>query len=264
MGGPYRLPSQFLWAQKYSGHSLSFHCIKNSKGIAIMTTSGHNSVHAVSSFAGADEEFEAAWRDPNCTQFALPPLDVNKVLNEHYTVKPPIRFTRSMLWDMVLKKAWDPNTYISYLASDGRSWGRHNLEEGCEEFFRSSVQAAWISKERGQVLENVFIDRNEFLSHAYPGRSLTLRRILSLGRGEMTNDKRDHLYAGHHQPLFHVEHGAGGSESEPLNVWRIVFLTESNDQRFTEPFKQMINSGLLPGFLAIYIERDLHRHLRRL
>jgi hypothetical protein len=41
-----------------------------------MTTSRHNTLHAVSSFAGGEEEFEAAWRDPNCTQFALPPLDV--------------------------------------------------------------------------------------------------------------------------------------------------------------------------------------------
>jgi hypothetical protein len=82
----------------------------------IMTTSRHNPLHAVSSFADAEDEFEAAWRDPNGTQFALPPLDVDKVLNEHYTVKPPIRLTRSMLWDMEMKKAWDPSTYISYLA----------------------------------------------------------------------------------------------------------------------------------------------------
>jgi hypothetical protein len=71
---PRRKPSQFLEAQKYSDPSLSFQCIKNRKGIAIMTTSRHNTVHAVSSFAGAEEEFEAAWRDPNCTQFALPPV----------------------------------------------------------------------------------------------------------------------------------------------------------------------------------------------
>jgi len=216
-----------------------------------MTTSRHNTLHAVSSFAGAEEEFGAAWRDPNCTQFALPPLNVNKVLNERYTVKPPLRFTRSMLWDMETKKAWDPSTYISYVASDGRSWGRHNLEAGCEGFFRSTVQTAWISQERGQVLEDVFINHND-------------RRILFLGRREMTNDKGEHLYAGRHQPLFHVEHAAGGSEPEPLNVWRIVILTENNDQRFTEPFKQMIKTGLLPGFLEIYIERDLHGQLRRL
>jgi hypothetical protein len=118
--------------------------------------------------------------------------------------------------------------------------------------------------ERGQVLEDVFINHHEFLSDAYPGPSLTVRRILSLGHREMTDDKGKHLYAGHHEPLFHVEHGAGGSESEPLNAWRIVFLTEKNDQRFTEPFKQVIKPGPPPALLEPYIERDLHRQLRRL
>ena len=54
--------------------------------------------------------------------------------------------------------------------------------------------------------------------------------------------------------LFHVEHGAGGSELEPLNAWRIVFLTESNDQRFTEPFKHIDQDGTAPGLFG-----DLHR-----
>ena len=80
----------------------------------------------------------------------------------------------------------------------------------------------------------------------------------------MTDDKGKHLYAGHHERLFHVEHGAGGSELEPLNSWRIVFLTEKNDQRFTEPFKQVIKPGPPPALLEPYIERDLHRQLRRL
>jgi hypothetical protein len=48
----------------------------------------------------------------------------------------------------------------------------------------------------------------------------------------------ERLYAGHHQPLFHVERAARGSESEPLNAGRIVILTENNDQRFTEPFNK--------------------------
>jgi hypothetical protein len=129
-------------------------------------------------------------------------------------------------------------------------WGRHNLEDGCEGFSRSSMQIAWISQERGHVLEDVFINRND-------------RRIFFLGRPEMTNDKGQRIFADAFQPLFHVEHAAGGSESELLNVWRIVLLTENNDQRFTEPFRQMIKAGLLPGFLEIYIERDLRTALSR-
>jgi hypothetical protein len=114
-----------------------------------------------------------------------------------------------------------------------------------EGFSRLSIQIAWISQERGQVLEDVFVNRND-------------RRIIFLGRPEMANDKGERIYADDYQPLFHVEHAAGGSELEPLNIWRIVILTENNDQRFSEPFKQMIKTGLLPGFLEIYIERDLH------
>jgi hypothetical protein len=155
-----------------------------------------------------------------------------------------------MVWDMEMKKAGDPRTYIPYVVSSGHSWGRHNLEDGCERFFRSSIQIAWISQECGQVLEEVFINRSD-------------RRIFFLGRTEMTTDKGERIYADDYQPLFHVEHAAGGSESEPLNIWRIVLLTESNDQRFTEPFRQMIKAGLLPGFLEIYIERDLGIALRR-
>jgi hypothetical protein len=204
----------------------------------------------VASFARVREEFEAAWRHPNYTQFELPALDVNKVLSERYSVNPAIRLTRAMLWDMERKKAWDPMSYIPYVVSSGRSWGRHHLEDGCERFFRSSIQIGWISQERGQVLEEVFISHKE-------------RRIFFLGRPEMIDEERECIYAEGYQPLFHVEHAAGGSESEPLNIWRIVFLTENKDRRFTRPFQQMIKAALLPGFLEIYIERDLGATLRR-
>jgi len=212
--------------------------------------SSRNALDTVSSFASAQEEFERAWRNPSHTQFELPALDVNKVLNERYSVSPSIRLTRSMVWDMEMKKAWDPSTYIPYVVSSGHSWGRHNLEDGCERFFRSSMQIAWISQVRGEVLEEVFINRTD-------------RKIFFLGRSEMTNHKGERISADDYQPLFHVEHVAGGSESEPLNVWRIVFLTKNNDQRFTEPFRQMMKAGLLPGFLEIYIELDLHAALSR-
>jgi hypothetical protein len=49
----------------------------------------------------------------------------------------------------------------------------------------------------------------------------------------------------------------------PLNLWRIVVLTERYDERYTEPFKEMARQGLLPGFLEIYIERRFHCDLKR-
>jgi hypothetical protein len=125
------------------------------------------------SFASAQAEFEEAWCNPNHTQFELPSMDVNKVLDARYSVNPSIRLTRSMLWDMEMKKAWDPSTYIPYVVSSGHSWGRHNLEQGCERFFRSSIQIAWISPERGQVLEEVF---NLIINRAVITQSFRERR----------------------------------------------------------------------------------------
>jgi hypothetical protein len=55
----------------------------------------------------------------------------------------------------------------------------------------------------------------------------------------------------------------GGSEEEPLNLWSIVLLTSAPDTRCIEPFEQMVRAGLLPGFIEIYIERDLKLKLSR-
>jgi hypothetical protein len=209
-----------------------------------------DALDTATSFASAEVEFEAAWRNPRHTQFELPSHDVNKILGERYSLTPPVHFTRTMLWDMEMKKAWDPATYISYVVSRGHSWGRHNLEPGCERFFRSTMQRGWIRPERGQVLEDVFINRNTW-------------RIFFLGRAEMPDEKGERIDASDFQPLFHVEHAAAGSEAAPLNIWRIVLLTEHNDERYTEPFKRMAKEGLLPGFLEIYIQRDLSAALSR-
>ena len=78
----------------------------------------------------------------------------------------------------------------------------------------------------------------------------------------MRDDSRI-LKASDFQPLFHVEHAAAGSIEEPLNLWRIVILTEQYDERYTEPFKEMARQGLLPGFLEIYIERRFHCDLKK-
>jgi hypothetical protein len=204
----------------------------------------------IPTFADAEAEFEQAWANPKNTTFEIPGVDVNRVLAERYTMEPSRPLTRSMVWDMELKKAWDPKTYIPYVVSSGRSWGRHEVPANGERFFRTSVQIGWITERRGDVNEEVFIDRDR-------------RRILFMGRQEMTTDTGETVIASDHQPLFHVEHAAGGSEETPLNVWRIVILTDKRDPRFTEPFKAMVKAGLLPGFLEIYIERDLGIALAR-
>jgi hypothetical protein len=69
--------------------------------------------------------------------------------------------------------------------------------------------------------------------------------------------------AGSFQPLFHVRHAVGGFEDEPLNLWSIVLLTATPDARYRDPFEEMVRAGLLPGFIEIYIQRDLKLTLSR-
>jgi len=201
-------------------------------------------------FAAAAEEFAQAWRNPRHTRITLPPVDVNKILAERYRMDKPTHITRGMVWDMELKKSWDPRTYISYVVSEGKSWGRHRNEDGSEHFCRFTIQRAWIDERSGSVLEDVYINHKE-------------QRILFLGRSEMVAEGGERIRSEGFQPLFHVEHAAGGSDAAPLNMWRIVLLTESEDRRFKAPFEKMIRDDLLPGFLEIYIDRDLGVKLSR-
>jgi hypothetical protein len=201
-------------------------------------------------FADAKREFEDAWQNPNHTRFELPALDVNAVLATRYVLEPARTMTLVELWDMEVKKAWDPASYIPYVVSAGRSWGRHPLEEGCERFFRASDQVSWICDEIGQVLEDVSISHKE-------------RKIFFLGRAEFPTANGERLRASTHQPLFHVEHAARGPEIAPENLWRIVVLTKAEDIRFKRPFEQMVEAGLLPGFIEEYIRRDMHVTLSR-
>lgn len=202
-------------------------------------------------FKAVADEYETAWNDPNHTRFQLPDVAVNSKLRERYSVVPPVQMTLAKLWDMERQKAWDPASFIPYVVSTGKSWGRHTLKDGSERFFRTSEQVGWIDNSlRGTVLEEVLIDNKT-------------QRILFMGRAQFPDDNGRMLQAGDFQPLFHVDHRAGGDDADPLNIWSIVVLTKQRDDRFTEPFKEMARQGWLPGFVEIYIEREFNCKLTR-
>jgi hypothetical protein len=202
-------------------------------------------------FDSAEREYNEAWSAPSSTRFELPPVDVNTVLKQRYRISPERNLTRTMIWDMETKKAWNPLTYIPYVVSQARSWERTALGDGTTRFFRSSLQRGWITSEEGRVLEDVFVSDPK-------------QTIYFLGRPRMVEESGKALVASSFQPLFHVRHAVGGSEHAPLNLWSIVHLTGAPDARYCEPFEQMVRTGLLPGFLEIYIERDLKLGLSRI
>ena len=87
-------------------------------------------------------EFQRAWADPSNTRPEVPPVDVNRVLAEHYRTSEPLTFTRTMLWDMEVRKAWRPDRYIPSVVREGsaHTWGRRSAADGTESFVRSSQQ----------------------------------------------------------------------------------------------------------------------------
>jgi hypothetical protein len=116
-------------------------------------------------FSNAQKEFDEAWQNPDYTQIELDPVDVNGVLEKHYSINEPLHFTKRMLWDMETKKAWDPRTYIPHVVREGRSWDRKTLKNGEECFMRSTQQLAWMTDAYGQVLEEVFLQSQRAKGH---------------------------------------------------------------------------------------------------
>jgi hypothetical protein len=199
-----------------------------------------------------ETEFARAWDTPGHTRCQLPDIDINQLLAARYTTGTPLTFTRSMLWDLEVRKAACPGAYIPYVVQAGsdRSWNRHDGDGG-EYLDRCSAQRLWLRPEQYQlILERAFLNHDE-------------QKITFLGVPELSGPDGALLHAGTGQPLFHVEHAAGGSESQPLNRWRIVHLTETLDNRLTAVFERMAASPWLAEHTEIYIRENLGIDLTR-
>jgi hypothetical protein len=127
--------------------------------------------------------------------------------------------------------------------------GADDATEGDQRFLRASQQRAWKGDAYGPVLEEVYLSPRE-------------HKILFLGRVELVSEDGRALRAGGHQPLFHVEHAVGGTDTQPLNRWRIVHLTPERDDALAQRQVTAI-ADVLRQFIAIYVERELGRKLTR-
>ena len=199
-----------------------------------------------------EEEFERAWTDPRNTRVELPAVDINLVLAKYYRMNEPLTFTRTMLWDMEVKKAYRPDLYIPSVVLEGsaRYWRRRAAADGAESFVRCSQQRLWLEpSERGLVLEQVFLNP-------------TRQSATFIGAATLVDHEGNVLRAGDTQPLFHVEHSVDGDDSRPLNRWRIVYLTGKREQELIERFTHR-RRVWLREFVEIYIRTDLGIDLTR-
>jgi hypothetical protein len=184
--------------------------------------------------------FLQAWEDPGATRYELAPVDVNQVLAERYELGRPLVFTRAMLWDMEVRKARRPDLFIPYVVAAGSaaSWGDGDV------FVRRSTQRQWLDPDTyGLVLEQTRLDHTNQL-------------VTFIGAAELPGPDGETLRADAGQPIFHVQHSVGGTETRPLNLWRIVLLTDAPDSRLIAVFDRIAANPRLPEFVEIYI-RDI-------
>ncbi|WP_163506246.1 hypothetical protein [Fodinicola acaciae] len=189
-----------------------------------------------------EKVFAQAWDDPANTRYEMRPIDVNAVLAERYEVSEPLVLTRTMLWDIEVRKARRPDIYIPRVVAEGsaQAWG------GDDTYVRRSSQRLWLEPHRhGLIIEQTHLD------HAS-------QTVTFIGAASHPGPDGAPLRATTDQPLFHVEHAVGGTEDQPLNLWRTVHLTAEPDQRIVDVFARIDEDPWLPIFVEIYV-RDVLR-----
>jgi hypothetical protein len=192
----------------------------------------------------AEKEFEKCWLNPKYTAIALDDVDINYTLG-YYNMQKPLHFTKTMLWDMETKKAWNPGNYIPYVVKEGsgKSWYKHSCPETNGEIFvRCSAQKKWLDPNKYEdIYEEVYVNGKSNL--------ITFLGVTSLPEKAEVLDST--------QPLFHIQHGATGTEDKPINTWRIIHLTKDKNQQLINLFNSFNDAKTLPGFIEAYIKNDL-------
>jgi len=190
---------------------------------------------------------DEAWRTPGVTAIDLPAVDVNQVLADRYELDRDLTFTRTMLWDMEVRKAAAPDIYIPTVVAPGSATTFPSTRHAeLEDFTRVSDQRLWGDQDRfGTIVEHVRLDHGH-------------QRALFVGDTEFEGVK-----ATTDQPVFHVEHSVAGAEDRPLNLWRIMVLTETVDQHLVDVFTKMEEDPYLRVFIEVYLQKDLGVSFRR-
>jgi hypothetical protein len=205
--------------------------------------------------AGLDHgaELERAWAAEGTTTAELPPVAVNRVIREHYEVRPEAAFTATSLWDMEVRKAKSPDKYLPNVVKPGSLQRFPSVRRGqFEDFTRISEQRLWLDQASfGVVIEHVRLDHHN-------------RCAFFIGAERYRTPDGRTVEAGTGQPIFHVEHGVAGAEEEPLNLWRIVHLTKRHDPALAACFEEMGGGPYLRDFNEVYLREDLNRTVRRL
>lgn len=188
--------------------------------------------------------FETAWNDPDNLAITFDDIDINAVLSKHYVTDPPTRMTRTLLWDMERKKAADALTFLGSIVKDAKT----HRQPGANAFIRWTLQRQFLDPEVfDNVLEEVFLDDANQL-------------VTFIGKRDESFVDWKPLQVPLKQPVFYVQHGVAGQEENPINTWRIVFISPSEDARcILKANLDKISSGRhLPYYIEAYLRKEMN------
>ncbi|ONI75076.1 hypothetical protein ALI144C_40660 [Actinosynnema sp. ALI-1.44] len=183
-------------------------------------------------------EFHREWTAAENTPVEFPPLDVNALVRRHRRAGGTVVVTQSMVWDMLVRQAYAPETYIPGRVRPG-SARMYSTEE--PDFVRVSDQRLWTDESRyTQVIQRVYVDRDR---HA----------VFHLGTAHMTTPDGTHEWAGTEQPLYHLEYVVTDSELRPVLRRRVVHLTDAYDSRMSWHFARLVREQSLIELVETYL-----------
>ncbi|EXK23961.1 hypothetical protein FOXG_16767 [Fusarium oxysporum f. sp. lycopersici 4287] len=198
------------------------------------------------------KDFETTWGDPKNTAITTPDSDVNATVEKYYMVDEPFTYTKTQVWDMEVKKAHRPDKYIYQYVRQGSLHTFDHRKEGPYEYFtRITAQRTWKNPEEyDTVIERVCLDHVN-------------QAAFFLGTPEVTLPDGTKVKSGEKQSIFNVEHAVAGTEENPLNTWRIVYLTNGRDESLIELLKPFQQDVFLQPYNEVYIREELGRDLVR-
>ncbi|ALG08764.1 hypothetical protein [Kibdelosporangium phytohabitans] len=183
-------------------------------------------------------EFHREWTAAENTPVEFPPLDVNALVKRHHRVGGDLVVTKSMVWDMLVRKAYAPETYAPGRVRAG-SVRTYSTEE--PDFVLMSDQRLWIDESRyTQVIQRVYVDQDR---HA----------VFHLGTAHLTTPDGAYEWAGIEQPLYHLEYVVTGTELRPVLRRRVVHLTDAYDSRMSWHFARLVREQSLIEMVEIYL-----------
>jgi hypothetical protein len=153
---------------------------------------------------------------------------------------------------MEVRKAFRPDIFIAAVVKEASSatWNQRSVADGGETFYRKSEQRQRLVPGYSLVLEQV---------RTNPANG----KVTFIGAAQLPAADGTMLQAGTAQPLFHVVHVATGTETQPVNEWRMVHLTPEPNQQLLDHFAKSA-SVYLPQFIEVYIRDVLKIDLTRI